>query len=109
MTELAALELAQEIKIPLDLWREEAAKLGRATGEKIALYGSMPKKEGRRICSDLKKATRQRAKEIMDGWPLSREVRAAVVMIMVNTAEDSAMGVLERVSPEWEVVGGLAQ
>jgi hypothetical protein len=69
----------------------------------------MPEKEGRRICSDLKKATRQRAKEIMDGWPLSREVRAAIVTIMVNTAEDTAIAVLERVSPDWEVTGGLAQ
>jgi hypothetical protein len=109
MMELAALELAQEIKIPLDMWREEAAKLGRATGEKIALHGPMPEKEGRRICSDLKKATRQRAKEIMDGWPLSREVRAAVVTIMVKTAEGTAISVLERVSPDWEVVGRVAQ
>jgi len=97
---LSAVERGEvDIKIPIGAWKRESVTIGLDFGKKLLMRGAMPEKEGRRFCNDLKKAVRKRAKELLDGWPLSREAREAATKIMVAAAEDAVVSVVEHVSP----------
>lgn len=89
----------ESFPLPVATWRNEARKIGRATGEGIALHGRMSEREARRRAGAMGKAVRRRFKEVASDWPLSHAVRRALTDDLLSEAEEAAISVLSRSNP----------